>query len=155
MSRRTDKVASIVRDVVSQAIITKLSDPRISSFASITRVEVSGDVMHATVYVSVMGTESDERLTMAGLRHARGYLQSLLAGALTTRHCPQLRFVADRGIKKQMKTLELIDRISAELRQAEATRPSGSDGEVPAGSDPVSGEPVESDDQAPPAGEGP
>ncbi len=124
MSRRTEKVASLIRRVISQGIATKLSDPRISPFTSVTRVEVSGDLMHAAVYVSVMGTEADERTTMAGLQRARGVLQSLLARKLTTRHCPQLRFVVDRGIKKQMETLELIDRISEELRESEAARQS-------------------------------
>jgi ribosome-binding factor A len=123
MSRRTEKVASVIRQVLSQGIATKLSDPRITSFASITRVEVSGDLMHASVYVSVMGSEADERKALAGLDHARGFLQSMLARKLTTRHCPQLRFVVDKGIKKQMETLALIDQISAELRESEAASP--------------------------------
>jgi len=127
MSRRTEKVASIIRQVLSQGMSSRLSDPRISPFASITRVEVSGDLMHATVHVSVMGSESDERRTLAGLTHARGYLQSMLAKKLTTRHCPQLRFVNDRGIKKQIETLELIDQISEELHQTETARRSSSD----------------------------
>jgi ribosome-binding factor A len=119
MSRRTEKVASTIRQVLSQAIASKLSDPRISPLASITRVEVSGDLMHATVYVSVMGGDAAERRMMAGLQRARGYLQSLLAKTLTTRHCPQLRFTVDKGLKKQMETLELLDQISAELRESD------------------------------------
>jgi len=124
MSRRTEKVASVIRQVLSQGIATKLSDPRISPFASITRVEVSGDLMHASVYVSVLGNEADERKALAGLDHARGFLQSMLARKLTTRHCPQLRFVVDKGLKKQLETLELIDQISAELRESEAAQES-------------------------------
>lgn len=115
---------------MSQAIATKLSDPRISPFTSITRVEVSGDLMYATVYVSVMGTDADERKTMAGLENARGFLQALLAKTLTTRHCPQLRLVADKGIKKQMETLELIEQISQERRRDEAARQSRTDAEA-------------------------
>ncbi|MBN1341379.1 MAG: 30S ribosome-binding factor RbfA [Phycisphaerae bacterium] len=128
MSRRTEKVASTIRQVLSQGIATKLSDPRISQFTSITRVEVSGDLMNASVYISVMGSETDERTTMAGLQHARGFLQSLLAKALPTRHCPQLRFVADRGMKKQIETLALLDQISEERRQAELSQSSPDDG---------------------------
>ncbi len=143
MSRRTEKVASTIRQVLSLGIQKKLSDPRISTFASITRVEVSGDLMHANVYVSVMGGESEERKTMQGLGAARGYLQSLLAKKLTTRHCPQIRFVTDRGIKNQLRTLELIDQISEERRMREAAEAgqdvSGSP-EVPA---PDRGEPAE------------
>lgn len=127
MSRRTEKVASTIRQVLSQSIATKLSDPRISEWVSVTRVEVSGDLMNASVYVSVMGGEGEQSKCMAGLQHARGYLQSLLAKSLTTRHCPQLRFVLDQGIEKQMKTLELIEQISEELRQSEQTEASSGD----------------------------
>ncbi len=122
MSRRTEKLASTIRQVLSQAMATRLSDPRLGTMISITRVEVSEDIMHARVFVSVMGDETRERLTMTGLEHARSYLQTILAKSLTTRHCPQLRFVADRGIKKQLKTMELIDQISEELRQIDAQR---------------------------------
>jgi ribosome-binding factor A len=122
MSRRTEKVASTIRQVLSQGIATKISDPRISQFTSITRVEVSGDMMHATVYVSVLGSDVDGRKTLAGLENARGFLQSILAKKLTTRHCPTLRFEADKGIKKQMETLALIDQVSEEHRQVDEAR---------------------------------
>jgi ribosome-binding factor A len=124
MSHRTEKVASVIRQVVSQAIATKLSDPRIARFVSVTRVEVSGDLMHAAVYISVMGNETDERKTMAGLEHARGFLQTMLSKKLTTRHCPQIRLVVDKGLKKQIEILEKLDQISAELAQVDAERQS-------------------------------
>lgn len=130
MSRRTERVGSTIRRVISRGIATKLSDPRISPFASITRVEVSGDLMHAAIYISVMGDDAEERKTMAGLEHARGFLQSMLARELTIRHCPQLRFVADKGMRKQVETLELLDQISEELRQADASRQSSDDGDA-------------------------
>ncbi len=155
MSRRTEKVASIVREVVGEAIAGRLSDPRISRFTSVTRVEVSGDVMHATVYVSVMGKETDERKTLAGLEHARGYLQSLLAAELTTRHCPQLRFVADRGLKKQMEILERLDKISAELHGADADQRTVRNGESLAGANDQTGNQDEPDDSDASAGDRP
>jgi ribosome-binding factor A len=155
MSRRTEKMASLIRQVLSEAITTRLSDPRISSFASITRVEVSGDVMHASVYVSVMGDEVQEQLTMAGLRHARGHLQTLLARSLSTRHCPQLRFVADKGLKKQMQILGKLEQISAELREVDAARQAQAESQTGAGlSNEVEG-PAESEDAESPLGEAP
>jgi ribosome-binding factor A len=154
MSRRTEKLASLIRQVLSQAIATRLSDPRISSFASITRVEVSGDVMHAVVYVSVMGDDVQEQLTMAGLQHARGYLQTLLAKSLTTRHCPQLRFVADKGLKKQLQILGKLEQISAELREVDAARRAQAESQTAAGlSNEVEG-PAGPDDAGSPPGEG-
>lgn len=121
MSRRTERVGSAIREVLSEGM-RGLSDPRVSPLTSITRVQVSGDLMHATVYVTVMGDEAEERKTLTGLQHARGFLQSMLAAELTTRQCPQLRFELDKGLKKEMETLAIIDQISEELRQTDAQR---------------------------------
>lgn len=115
-TRRVAKVASVIREVVSDAIANRLSDPRISPFSSITRVDVSGDLRYATVFVSVMGDPAIARKTMAGLEHATGHVQNLLAGKLNTRQCPYLRFRLDESIKKGIETVRLIDQTMAEER---------------------------------------
>ena len=109
MDYRTDKVASVIREVVGDAIANRLSDPRISRFASITRVEVSGDMQHARVYVSVMGTPAEARTTLAGLDNAVGHVQKILGKRLRMRHCPRIGFVYDDSIKKGDQTLRMID----------------------------------------------
>ena len=109
MSYRTEKVASVIREVVGDAIARGLSDPRISPFASVTRVEVSGDLQHARVYVSVMGPAADQRTTLAGLDNAVGHVQRLLGRRLRIRHCPRIGFVSDDSIKKGDETLRMID----------------------------------------------
>ena len=123
MSRRQEKVASVVRRVVGEAISQQLHDPRISPMTSITRVEISGDLQFATVWVSVMGSDSEQRTTIAGLEHAQGRLQSLLSRALTIRQCPALRFKLDESIKKGFETLRLIDQAMAELDRRQADDP--------------------------------
>lgn len=106
---RPDKMASLIRDVVSETMTNKLQDPRISPFASITRVEVTGDLQIAKVYVSVMGSETEGRTTLRGLENARGILQRAVARAVTARVCPQLRFIYDGSIKKASEIIALID----------------------------------------------
>ena len=113
---RIEKVASLVREIVSEAIATRLSDPRISSLTSVTRVEVSGDLQFADVYISVVGTEAEQRRTMAGLQHAAGRIQSLLARQIRMRQCPRLRFVPDYSIKRGMETIRLINETMARTR---------------------------------------
>ena len=95
-SYRVDKVASIVRDIVGEAMTTHLHDPRISPLASVTRVEVSGDLQIARVYISVIGEAATGRRTLAGLTHAAGHIQRLVARQLTIRRCPQLRFASSQ-----------------------------------------------------------
>ena len=108
-SFRPDKVASLIRSIVSDMIANKLQDPRISRFASVTRVEVSGDLQVAKVHISVMGSETDQRKTMQGLDHAKGHVQRAVARGVTARHCPQLRFIADGSIKKAAEIIQIID----------------------------------------------
>jgi ribosome-binding factor A len=105
---RIEKVASEIRSIVGEAIANRLSDPRISRFASVTRVSVSADLSVADVHVSVMGDQAEQRRTMAGLEHARGYVQSLVAGRLRVRQCPEVKFHLDESIKRGTETLRVI-----------------------------------------------
>ena len=109
MSHRRDRLSNVVRDVVSDAIANRLSDPRVSSFTSVTRVELTVDLRAADVHVSVMGSDATARTTMRGLKSARGMIQSQLARQLNIRHCPIIRFHLDEGIKHGIDTIRLID----------------------------------------------
>jgi ribosome-binding factor A len=115
-SHRPQRVANIVRTVVSDAIATKLSDPRIAPMSSVTRVEVSADLEHAKVWVSVMGAAAVERRTIAGLSSAAGLIQRMLGRELRARQCPRLSFHLDESIKKGAETIRLIDESLAEAR---------------------------------------
>ncbi len=108
-SFRPDKMASLIRLIVSDMIANKLQDPRISTFASVTRVEVSGDLQIAKVFVSVMGSEADDRRTMTALNHARGHIQKAVAKGVSTRVCPQISFHSDASIKKAAEIIRIID----------------------------------------------
>lgn len=113
-SFRPDKVASAVRSIVSDAIAHRLQDPRISRFCSVTRVEVSRDLHLAKVYVSVMGSEADERKTLAGLQHAVGHLRRIVGRELSLRTTPELRFEIDQSIKGTADMLEMLKRVLPE-----------------------------------------
>ncbi|MCG8409395.1 MAG: 30S ribosome-binding factor RbfA [Phycisphaerales bacterium] len=108
MSHRRDRLSHVVREVVSDAIANRLSDPRISRFTSVVRVEMSADLRVATIHVSVMGSDTDARTTMRGLESARGLIQSRLARQLDIRHCPSIRFHLDIGIKRAIETYQEI-----------------------------------------------
>jgi ribosome-binding factor A len=123
MSRRTEKIASLIRRVVGEAIAHHLNDPRVSPLASVTQVKVTEDLQYADVWISVLGSEGEERTTLAGLQHASGYLQGLLARALAARQCPLLRFKLDPSIKKGFETLRLIDQAMAELADTPHAEP--------------------------------
>ena len=107
-SFRPDKLGSLIRNVVGDVIAHRLQDPRVSPLTSVTRVEVSGDLQHAKVFVSVMGEEGEQTRTMMGLNHARGHIQRIVAKQVTARICPKIRFVADDSIKDSARIIKII-----------------------------------------------
>jgi ribosome-binding factor A len=107
-AHRLARVAEAVREVASETILYELRDPRVK-LVTVTRAEVSGDLQHAKVYVSVMGTEKEQQLTLYGLRHAAGFIQSKLARRLQTRFTPTLQFVLDQGVKHSIEMTRLIN----------------------------------------------
>ncbi len=121
-THRLARVAEVIREVASETILFELRDPRIKG-VTVTRVEVSGDLQHAKVYVSVMGTPKEQQLCMHGLRHAGGFVQSKVAARLQTRFTPVIRFILDEGVKKSIEMTRLINEALAQ--SAPPAEPSG------------------------------
>lgn len=94
--------------MAAETILFELRDPRVKN-VTVTRAEVSGDLQHAKVYVSIMGTEKEQALTMHGLRHSTGFIQAKLAKRLETRFTPVLTFVIDEGVKKSIEMSRLLN----------------------------------------------
>ena len=109
-SRRLEKAAEAVREVVSMAILTELSDPRVRD-VTVTYVEVSGDLRHAKVHVSVMGDEAHQKLTLRGLQSAAGFLQSKIAQRIEIRYTPKLSFLLDQGVKQSIAVAQILQQV--------------------------------------------
>jgi ribosome-binding factor A len=116
-SHRIERIAEAIREVVSTAILFEVADPRVKGI-TVLRAEVTGDLRHATVFVTVMGTESEQALALRGLHHAAGFLQSRVAARLQTRFTPTLHFKRDEGVKKSIEISRLIDEALASDRKS-------------------------------------
>jgi ribosome-binding factor A len=126
-------LAHLVRDVVSDAISNRISDPRVSRFTSVTSVRISPDMRVADVHVSVMGDEQNGLTTMKGLDSARGLIQSRLARQIRMRTCPSVRFHLDLGIKKAIETYQSLSDIAHEKSRPDDSAASDAlDNEAPA-----------------------
>jgi len=97
----------MIREVVSNAILFELRDPRIKN-VTVLGAQVSPDLRHAAVRISVMGDEKTAALSMHGLTSARGYLQSKVAEYIKSRYTPELRFVLDDSILKSIQTSAIL-----------------------------------------------
>ena len=118
-SHRSLRIAEAIREVVSSAILFEVADPRVAG-VTVLRTEVSGDLHNATVFVSVMGTESEQNTAMRGLQSAAGFLQAKVAARLQTRSTPHLVFKRDVGVKKSIEMSQIIDEALAADRVARA-----------------------------------
>lgn len=82
------------------AILRRVKDPRVSgTMLSIVRADVTNDMSYATVYVSSVDGMEATREAVKGLKSAAGFMRRELGMALSLRHTPELRFVADDSIE--------------------------------------------------------
>jgi len=109
-SRRTQKAAEAIREVVGMAILRDLKDPRVRH-VTVTFVEVSTDLRQAKVHVSIMGTETEQHLSLRGLQSAAGFLQSKLAANIDMRYTPKLTFVIDLGVKRSIEVMRILQQL--------------------------------------------
>lgn len=108
MSRRTQRVEDQLRAELADLLRREMHDPRVG-FATISRVEVSKDLEHAHVKVSVLGDEATRDAAIAALDHAKGFLRSQLAHRLRLRIVPELKFVLDRGAEYSQRISDLLE----------------------------------------------
>ncbi len=106
-THRLARVAEVVREVAATTILFEIRDPRVKN-VTVTRCEVAADLQHAKVFVSVMGTEKQQRDALVGLKNAAGFIQSKLADRLMTRFLPVLTFVPDEGVKKSIEVARIL-----------------------------------------------
>lgn len=119
-THRQEKLGELIAAELSDLLRTRVKDPRVG-FASITRVEVSGDLRHAKVFVSVMGSAEEQAATMKGLKNATGFLRHELASRLVLRFMPELVFKLDTSIAEGARILNLIQKIEQEEQQQKQT----------------------------------
>lgn len=112
-SRRPEQVAETLRQVIADALAREVRDPRVG-FVTVTGVQVTNDLSHARVLVSVPGDESERGRALQGLQSAAGFLRTRAARALTTRTVPELHFELDQGLAHAARIDQLLQEIRRE-----------------------------------------
>ncbi|MBD2773961.1 30S ribosome-binding factor RbfA [Iningainema tapete] len=114
-SRRVSRVSELIKREVSQMLLNGIKDDRVGTgMVSVTDVDVSGDLQHAKIYVSIYGTEEAKKETMAGLKSATGYVRSELGARMRLRRTPEVVFIEDRSIERGTKVLTLLNQLRQE-----------------------------------------
>lgn len=105
MSQRVEKIQKMAREVLGESI-QGLKDPRVG-FVTVTDVRITPDLRHAKVYVSVLGSEEERAVTLAGLNSAKPHLRSVLGRQIRTKYLPDLHFFLDT-LPEEAERLERI-----------------------------------------------
>ena len=92
----------------------ELKDPRISGMLTVVKVEVSGDLSYAKIYISAMEGLEQAKSSVKGLDSAKGYIRKQLGSRLHLRKSPELKFIADNSIEKGMDLFEKIKELNHE-----------------------------------------
>ncbi|MFZ0963439.1 MAG: 30S ribosome-binding factor RbfA [Terriglobia bacterium] len=108
--RRAERLGHQIRVELAELISREVKDPRIG-FATITRVELTADLHHARVFVSVLGNAEEQKNNIEGLSSAAGFLRHEIGHRLALRRAPELDFILDHGAE----TVEKIDLLLQEI----------------------------------------
>lgn len=115
---RKDRLASEIVRQTGQILIQELRDPRLG-FVTVTRVKVSDDYKHAKIFVSVMGSKKQKKLSLSGLKSAQGFVQRELSRRIQMRSFPVIHFELDDSIDKAFKITALMDDIAKKRKASE------------------------------------
>ena len=111
--RRADRIAEAIREEVATFLSDRVKDPRVKGFVTVTGVEVTADLRHARVFVSVMGSADERQATLEGLDSLATHLRSRLAKLLRLRFAPEIEFRHDPTVERAAR----IETLLAQLRE--------------------------------------
>jgi ribosome-binding factor A len=119
-SRRVARVAELIKREVSTMILQEIKDDRVGAgMVSVTEVNVSGDLQHTKIFVSIYGTEEAKAETMAGLAAATGFIRREIGQRLALRRTPEVIFQEDRSFERGSKVLSLLNQLTRERETKE------------------------------------
>ena len=116
-SRRVEKLAALLKREVSELLMNGIRDERVHQvMITITNVEVSGDLQHAKIFVSLFGEEQKKAEVLACLEEAKGFVRGELARRLQMRRSPNLIFKIDQGMSKGSSVLDLLTSLEVQRK---------------------------------------
>ena len=120
-NKRAIRVGELLKEEISQIVLREMKDPRIG-FVSVTDVEVSGDLRHAKVFISVYGSDEEKKETLEGLQQAKGFVRKLVGERIKIHHTPEIIFRYDDSIENGVHISEIIKDLkeSGEIKESDS-----------------------------------
>jgi len=118
-------LGSTIQRELAEYLMREASDPRLDAMISITRVRVAEDLSVADVYVTIMGTPGKQTAALNALRHSAGAMRTKINKSLSLRQTPFIKFHIDEKLKKELETLELLEKVRRENEELDRQRAAG------------------------------
>jgi len=115
--RRTERLNSLLKEVISEVIRRNLKNPQISELITVTRVDITKDLRHAKVFISVITDKNDAQLTVDTLQSAAGRIGSIASKKVVMRYFPTLIFILDDSVDKHMRIEQILNKIKSNTPQ--------------------------------------
>lgn len=112
--KRTVRLNSLLKEVLSEVIRKEVRDPRLAPLITVTSVDITSDLQHAKVYISVIGTPEEKKQSIEALQSAAGFIAVLASKKVVMRYFPSLTFKLDESVDKYMAIDSLLEKIHAE-----------------------------------------
>lgn len=112
--KRTDRLNSLLKEVISDVIRLQVRNPHVASLVTVTRVQITKDLHYAKVFVSVIGDEAVKKETLAALQSAAGFIAVNAAQQVVMRYFPELTFKLDDSVDRHMRIEKLLGEIHKE-----------------------------------------
>lgn len=112
--RRSDRVAEAIREEVATFLAGSVKDPRVQGLVTVTGVDLTHDLRHARIFVSVLGTDAERAATFDGLASVAVHLRSRVGRSLRLRLAPEISFKEDESIAHAARIESLLSSLRAE-----------------------------------------
>lgn len=112
--KRTERLNSLLKEVISEVITRDVGNPHVATLVTVTSVDISSDLHHAKVYISVIGSQAEKDETLAALQSSAGFIAVHASKKVVMRYFPELTFKLDTSVEKHMRIEALIEKIHEE-----------------------------------------
>lgn len=112
--KRTERLNSLLKEVISDVIKKQVRNPHINELLTITRVDITSDLHYAKVYVGILGAPEVQRETLAALQTAAGFIAVNASKQVVMRYFPSLTFILDDSAEKHMRIEKLLQELNEE-----------------------------------------
>ena len=113
---RVNRLNSLLKEVISEVITKEVRNPKVAPLITIMHVEITPDLHHAKVHVSVIGTPEQKAETIEALQTAAGFIAIHASKKVVMRHFPELTFKLDHSVDEHLRIDAILNKIHEEQR---------------------------------------